>query len=206
MSGVFLREIVNRLGKDLPDLAYMDFPESRLPLGLRSLGRDLEDEQFFPIDYDSLGDNNIHPSLRDQEFLEHSSLFGNQYVSGGAGEGKQILRPEGSLKNIHEVKSDSTLPAYCNPPNPCPVGYTGSTPTYHLDKKNKVQFIAEQGCIEDFENTASYSRRYQAAQDCMCDTEHMFECPNPKIGDTDDSMEVLNDMDINRFLHHTLQV
>lgn len=41
----------------------------------------------------------------------------------------------------------------------------------------------------------------------MCDTEHMFECPNPKIStDTDDSMEVLNDLDINRFLQHTMQV
>lgn len=128
MSGVFLREIVNRLGKDLPDLAYMDFQENRLPLGLRSLGRDLEDEQLFPIDYDTLGETNIHPSIRDQEFLEHSSLYGNQYVSGGAGEGKQRLRPEGSLKNVHEIKSDSTLPAYCNPPNPCPVGYTGNLP------------------------------------------------------------------------------
>ncbi|KAJ8931326.1 hypothetical protein NQ314_015772 [Rhamnusium bicolor] len=46
------------------------------------------------------------------------------YVSGGAGEGNQLLRPEG-LKNKQEVKTDSTLPAYCNPPNPCPVGYSG---------------------------------------------------------------------------------
>lgn len=30
----------------------------------------------------------------------------------------------------------------------------------------------------DFENTASFSREYQAAQECMCDAEHMFECPN----------------------------
>lgn len=40
----------------------------------------------------------------------------------------------------------------------------------------------------------------------MCDTEHMFECPNPKIADADDSMEVLNDLDINRFLQHSMQV
>lgn len=60
-------------------------------------------------------------------------------------------------------KTDATLPAYCNPPNPCPVGYT-----------------EEQGCITDFENTAAYSRDYQAAQECMCDAEHMFDCPAPK--------------------------
>ena len=126
MSGVFLREIVSRMGKDLPDLAYMDFPDTRLPLGVRSLSRDMEEEPLFPLDYDTLGEPNIHPSIRDQEFLEHSSLYGSQFMSGGAGEGKQRLRPQGSLKNIQEVKSDSTLPAYCNPPNPCPVGYTGS--------------------------------------------------------------------------------
>jgi len=30
--------------------------------------------------------------------------------------------------------------------------------------------------LTEFENTASFSRNYQAAQDCMCDTEHMFDC------------------------------
>ena len=32
------------------------------------------------------------------------------------------------------------------------------------------------GCIEQFENSAAFSRAYQAAQDCMCDNEHMFDC------------------------------
>ena len=36
------------------------------------------------------------------------------------------------------------LPAYCDPPNPCPIGYT-----------------AEDGCIEMFENKADFSRKYQ---------------------------------------------
>ena len=38
------------------------------------------------------------------------------------------------------------LPAYCDPPNPCPKGYT-----------------AEDGCIEveEFENRAEFSRKYQ---------------------------------------------
>jgi len=55
------------------------------------------------------------------------------------------------------------LPAYCDPPNPCPKGYT-----------------SEDGCIEmnDFENKADFSRKYQASQNCMCDTEHMFSCPD----------------------------
>lgn len=52
------------------------------------------------------------------------------------------------------------LPAYCDPPNPCPPGYTSA-----------------EGCIEDFENTSDFSRNFQAQQKCICDTEHMFNCP-----------------------------
>lgn len=36
--------------------------------------------------------------------------------------------------------------------------------------------LAEDGCLEEFENTAGFSRDYQAMQECMCDTEHMFQC------------------------------
>merc|ERR1712126_446567 len=61
-----------------------------------------------------------------------------------------------------QIKS-SMLPAYCDPPNPCPLGYT-----------------AQDGCIEDFENNSEFSQKYQASQNCMCDTEHMFACPQPK--------------------------
>jgi len=45
-------------------------------------------------------------------------------ASGGAGEGKQHLTPSGTMKNVHQVKSDESLPFYCHPPNPCPKGYT----------------------------------------------------------------------------------
>lgn len=34
------------------------------------------------------------------------------------------MRTQG-MKAKQEMKTDATLPAYCNPPNPCPVGYTG---------------------------------------------------------------------------------
>jgi len=61
-----------------------------------------------------------------------------------------------------QIKS-SMLPAYCDPPNPCPLGYT-----------------AQDGCIEDFENNSEFSQKYQASQNCMCDTEHMFACPQAK--------------------------
>merc|ERR1712037_73118 len=61
-----------------------------------------------------------------------------------------------------QIKS-SMLQAYCDPPIPCPLGYT-----------------AQDGCIEDFENNSEFSQKYQASQNCMCDTEHMFACPQPK--------------------------
>lgn len=124
----------------------------------------------------------MYPSIRDQEYLQHSSLWGNQYISGGAGDGNQILSP-GLKMSKQEIKTDSSLPAYCNPPNPCPVDYT-----------------EEQGCMEDFENTATFSRNYQALQDCMCDTEHMFDCPsagNPLVDDQ---------MDFSRLLQQSLKV
>eukprot|EP00092_Neocalanus_flemingeri_P041841 GFUD01045573.1.p1 GENE.GFUD01045573.1~~GFUD01045573.1.p1 ORF type:complete len:198 (+),score=57.72 GFUD01045573.1:132-725(+) len=73
-----------------------------------------------------------------------------------------------SLKQNHQSKAgpikNSMLPAYCDPPNPCPIGYT-----------------AEDGCIEVFENKAEFSRKYQASQNCMCDTEHMFSCPDATL-------------------------
>ncbi|RUS78126.1 hypothetical protein EGW08_014099 [Elysia chlorotica] len=51
--------------------------------------------------------------LRDQEHLEHSALHGFQSVSGGTVDGQN-----------KQIKTDKALPAYCNPPNPCPVGKT----------------------------------------------------------------------------------
>lgn len=85
LTDALLREVVERMGKDLADAAdnYLDFPDnSRLPvLGARS-HKDLEtEEQLFPIDYDSLGEANPNPSIRDQEYLEHSSLWGKRYLT-----------------------------------------------------------------------------------------------------------------------------
>ncbi|XP_026485136.1 neuroendocrine protein 7B2 isoform X1 [Vanessa tameamea] len=160
LTEALLREVVERMGKDLNDAAstYLDFPSNERHLALMSrANKDLENEQ---LDYDSLIDGNPNPSLRDQEYLQHSSLWGHQYVTGGAGEGDQRLRPSGLVPNRQMIKTDAVLPAYCNPPNPCPVGYT-----------------EEQGCITDFENTAAFSREYQLSQRCMCDGEHMFSCP-----------------------------
>ena len=104
--------------------------------------------------------------------MEHSSLAGHQYVQGGAGEGSQHLKPDGSIPNVQVIKSDSILPAYCNPPNPCPRGYSA----------------AQDGCTDDFVNSAPFSKEYQASQECMCDTEHMFNCPGTT---NEDELETL---------------
>lgn len=150
---MFLRDLVDRMDKDFPDPTDMEIDplpiNDQLALMARA-SKDLEAEQ---LDYDSLLDGDPSPSLRDQEYMQHSTLWGRQFVSGGAGEGPHRLKPQ--------VKTDAGLPAYCNPPNPCPVGYT-----------------EDMGCTLDFENTAAFSREYQAAQECMCDSEHMFNCDN----------------------------
>ena len=82
-------------------------------------------------------------SLRDLEHLPHSSLWGHKYIGGGAGEGKQYLSPSGALPNKEEIKTDAVLPAYCDPPNPCPPGFFG-----------------DDGCLEEFDtflkNTAYF--------------------------------------------------
>lgn len=95
------------------------------------------------------------------EYIDHPlALAGHQYVQGGAGEGRQLLGPDGSFENVQVVKSDRAVPSYCDPPNPCPIGFT-----------------AEDGCLENFVNSASFSREYQAKQKCSCDNEHsLFNC------------------------------
>jgi len=117
---------------------------------------------------DEFGTSNIFPDsqfidliARDAEVFKQGPFgFGPKYITGGAGEGDQQLRPEDSFEQRQEVKSDNVLPAYCEPPNPCPVGYTEAD-----------------GCLEEFENSADFSRNYQSQQQCLCDHEHMFNCP-----------------------------
>ncbi|VDK77988.1 unnamed protein product [Onchocerca ochengi] len=114
-------------------------------------------------------------------------------VAGGAGEGSQLLRPDSSYEEREKVKSDSILPSYCEPPNPCPLGYT-----------------AADGCLEEFENSAEFSRNYQASQTCICDQEHMFNeqisesfsCPDKKADeDLEESLQnILNDQGLHKTL------
>ncbi|CAF0741645.1 unnamed protein product [Didymodactylos carnosus] len=102
-------------------------------------------------------DSDQYFTSRDQEHEIHSPLVsGYQYVSGGAGEGTQHLSPSGVIPNHPEVKTDEQLPSYCDPPNPCPLGFE----TNDCDSSSMQKFTAE------------YSRHYQSSQDCECDDDH----------------------------------
>jgi len=109
---------------------------------------------------------------RDAESFPGPIAFGHKYITGGAGEGDQQLHPEGNFEHREQVKSDNVLPAYCEPPNPCPVGYAGSD-----------------GCLEEFDNSADFSRNYQSQQQCLCDQEHMFNCPSKNTEEYEEGLE-----------------
>lgn len=184
-SELLLPEILSHMAMKDDDRSAVNYPDMmeqsfkpRLDMALRSLPA-----VSLPEDYEFQGpaneDKPSHPSLRDQEFLQHSSLWGHQFVSGGGGELPNRIPPQ--------IKTDANLPAYCNPPNPCPVGYH-----------------EEQGCLENFENTAIFSREYQAAQDCTCDHEHMFDCAGSQTAG-DQSNDRVMASDLEKFLMHQFQ-
>merc|ERR1712127_33824 len=131
-----------------------------------------------PEEYDEIRTNH-----RDYETPSHSSLGeGFQYVQGGAGEGAQHLHPDGSALNTNEVKTDEELPAYCNPPNPCPIGYHGE----ECDSRPYKEFTAE------------YSKYHQEIQDCMCDDDHN-DCSNHiNKKSSDDYTKYIKDLQLNK--------
>jgi len=106
-----------------------------------------------------------------------SSGWGLDPVAAGAAAGPRALHQQDQREqNKHDSRQlkSSMLPAYCDPPNPCPIGYT-----------------AQDGCIENFENKADFSQKYQASQSCMCDTEHMFSCPDQMMKQQDPQFALL---------------
>lgn len=151
------------------------------------VGRVLTSDNDLDSDSDNDHNNNIEDNINDgvpqrsetsvsnsskspasryggSEYIDHPlALVGHQYMQGGAGEGKQLLGPDGTFENVQVIKTDHAIPSYCDPPNPCPLGFT-----------------AEDGCLENFVNSASFSREYQAKQQCSCDNEHsLFNCASP---------------------------
>lgn len=67
-------------------------------------------------------------------------------------------------------KSDQDLPAYCNPPNPCPIG---------VDMRHLTA-----PCDIGIQNTKEFNRDWiwQKMMDgeCDCDTKHMTKCPSTR--------------------------
>jgi len=107
--------------------------------------------------FDDDSDQYLSALTRAEEQEIHSPyITGYKYVSGGAGEGRQHLSPNGEIPNRPEVKTDEELPAYCDPPNPCPLGFEADD----CDASPMSTF------------TASYSRLYQSVQNCRCDNDH----------------------------------
>merc|ERR1712110_976332 len=142
------------------------------------------DENYLTIDpsyYDDDDEDSlVRTHHRNIEMSPLNSLGdGFQYIQGGAGKGEQHLQPDGSKTNFKQIKTDEKLPAYCQPPNPCPVGYTGS-----FDECNPMPF-------HDF--TAQFSKKYQSKQACMCDSEHN----NCQVGNND--LNSFVEMDDSRF-------
>lgn len=165
LTDAYLRGIMNRLGDkmaDIPD-GYLDYAlpsydEMMNPEILEEVEKEYED-----VDAGRMDPGEFHSglSIRDQEFLKHSSLFSHQKPTDEENDAKPAEKTTTAPgKDSTSAKGDNVLPAYCNPPNPCPIGHS-----------------RENGCVEEFENTAAFSREFQSAQDCMCDTEHMFDCP-----------------------------
>lgn len=84
ISDLLLHEIVNRMGKSLDDVgdSFIDpMPVKEMPSRLSLMARATKDLEAEQLDYDTVmnGERSAHPSMRDQEYLEHSSLFGIYY-------------------------------------------------------------------------------------------------------------------------------
>lgn len=88
-----LRDLIAAMSPQQEDsFEYGDDSLSDSQLGFLSRAQKDQTERF--MDYDSLLERaNPHPSLRDQEHMQHSTLWGQsqyQLMSGGAGEGENF--------------------------------------------------------------------------------------------------------------------
>lgn len=131
------------------------------------------------LDYDPTieSDSNefITALTRDQEQEIYSPFItGYKYVSGGAGEGRQHLSPNGDIPNRPEVKTDEELPSFCDPPNPCPLDFEADD----CDTSPMSLFTAE------------YSQLYQLQQNCQCDKDH-DQCPTKQTFNNDQSSKAM---------------
>jgi len=154
-----------------------DFPESYKSQILNELnsmdsyptdrydGPSPSEYQYHDYDYDTLADKPSVLTRSDDSFMP-ADMPVPKASAGSADDESQ---------DNQGFRTNTMLPAYCDPPNPCPIGYTTAD-----------------GCIEDFENSSEFSRGFQSRQKCICDTEHMFDCPEENAHRGSDDIAAVN--------------
>jgi hypothetical protein len=159
---------LNNLLKDLDydsalnNLEYGEAPEYFLPASVEQKIRERAESVVRPVEGDPL-------------FDRPKGVIANQVEENGKAKAVPAAAHQAPQAPEANMAAASMLPAYCDPPNPCPLGYT-----------------SQDGCIEDFENSSEFSRIYQSRQKCICDTEHMFNCPDAS-NDADEDNEIDNE-------------
>ncbi|CAH8561819.1 unnamed protein product [Dicrocoelium dendriticum] len=136
---------------------------------------------------DSYPDTHETASRR-TEFIYPNPLWGTHKVSGGSSEtgewinyavmGAGLQDDDGEEKDLtegtgdeevpgrhFEYKNDS-LPSYCDPPNPCPIGYD----------PEKLPSPCDENVVYTMEFNRDWVRSKVADGECSCDKEHMFYC------------------------------
>lgn len=123
-----LRNILERMSSELADSDGTDVDGYLVDLSGRqaSVARDMSDKEIpleLPYDYDDMESLEPKANIRDQEYLQHSSLWSHQPLDNYKTNDRHKIKP---LQKSKDEKNEANhqLPAYCTPPNPCPVGYT----------------------------------------------------------------------------------
>lgn len=119
---MMIRNIIDRMSNELVDAAdsYLDYQDDIHVNDDFYKGNEYSGK--IPFDYDRFDELNPNPSTRDQEYLKHSTLVSNQQLNDNSDSSHKIELA--GHKGIKEEKNKNPLPAYCTPPNPCPIGYT----------------------------------------------------------------------------------
>lgn len=142
-----------------------------------------------PYEIDTAEFPNLQLSLRQNEVAPQNQLWGEHKVSGGSAEtgpwvdyallGAHTQDSNGTSQyvtniediknlgsNLHDKVKMDNLPAYCDPPNPCPLYY---------DRKTLLS-----PCDEYVEDSLEYNKAWIISKmnsgQCSCDTEHMNQC------------------------------
>ena len=76
-----LRAVVDRMNKDYSN-SYSDISRSDLPLRTRLASMKIEEEDEPNYSEIIVDEDPVIPSLRDNEYLQHSPLWSHQYMSG----------------------------------------------------------------------------------------------------------------------------